>query len=129
MAGMDTPEQPPPPGGDFVGGPPPYAEAIGGFRPDLNDGFIQATPYQPIPPPQANLPEDAGGSSGPEASGPVRAHSSKSADQQSRPTNSYASTSADTVPLRLLNFNIEFRDKNYPLIVPDNERVGKIYLQ
>lgn len=35
------------------------------------------------------------------------------------------SSSSDMQPIRLLDFNIEYRDRNIKLRVPDNEKVGK----
>ena len=37
----------------------------------------------------------------------------------------FPSTSSDTRVIRLLDFNIEYRERNINLKVPDNENVGK----
>lgn len=37
----------------------------------------------------------------------------------------FPSSSPDTHPVRLLDFNVEYRDRNIKLRVPDNEKVGK----
>lgn len=107
MSGLDSPaSEPAAPPGEFA--PPPYMDITQGF-PSPFEQMVVGRRYTPQ--------SDPGGT---EAAGPAAAAAFGSSSATVFP-----STSADLLrPIRLLNFEIEYRDRNVELSLPDSESVG-----